>query len=113
MTLDELENHMDRVDVLCRLVLEEPADIAAREQLFNALSATADLFGRLASGNTELSGLIKQADLQAEIARVRIEASRDKPGGHPFAVASIGYAVRELRGTLSSLIATLREEARP
>jgi hypothetical protein len=47
MISDEVQELAGRIDVLCHLVLEGPADTAVREQLFGALIAASDLFERL------------------------------------------------------------------
>jgi hypothetical protein len=102
-------NLLLRIDTLCASVLEWPTDASARIELLGALNEVADMFERLAPDAPDLTSIIGHAAVQADIVRTRIEINRNKMASDAFAIASIDFAVRELRTNLSALRDAIRD----
>jgi hypothetical protein len=103
MDVSEIERATTMADMACSVVIERPADIDARERLFEVLAAIAN--PRFADGEDKrpavLQGLLHQACVLAEIARRKIEDSRNARSRADFLILN---ATLELRRVLSQIL---------
>ena len=110
MTLAEIRRLAAIAEKACADVIDHPADLAARQSLFDVLGPIVNpIFVDHQDLPPHLHGMMRQACTLGEILQARIDVSRNEPNRQSFSAASIQSAARDLQRVLRGVIDGLPE----